>query len=90
MLFRSAVLSTLVPYGLDQHVLRRVPRGEFALMLALLPVTATVIGRLTLAQQPRWYELVGIALVMAGVTVSARSQSGAGPGAGSAGELVPD
>jgi inner membrane transporter RhtA len=63
------VLSTAVPYGLDQHVLRRVPRDRFALLLALLPVTATVVGRLDLQQSPRPFELMGIALVVAGLVV---------------------
>jgi inner membrane transporter RhtA len=63
------VLSTAVPYGIDQHVLRRVPRGRFALLLALLPVTATVIGRVDLQQSPKPFEFVGIALVVAGLVI---------------------
>lgn len=63
------VLSTAVPYGIDQHVLRRVPRGRFALLLALLPMMATVIGRLDLQQSPKPFELVGIALVIAGLAI---------------------
>jgi inner membrane transporter RhtA len=61
------VLSTAVPYGIDQHVLRRVPRGRFALLLALLPVTATIIGRIDLQQRPEPLELVGIGLVVVGL-----------------------
>ena len=34
-------LSSVVPYVLDQVVLRRVGQGRFAVLLALLPVTAT-------------------------------------------------
>jgi inner membrane transporter RhtA len=63
------VLSTAVPYGIDQHVLRRVPRARFALLLALLPITATVVGRIDLQQSPRLFEFVGIALVMLGLTL---------------------
>ncbi len=63
------VLSTAVPYGIDQHVLRRVPRGRFALLLALLPLTATVIGRLDLQQSPRPFEVIGIALVIGGLVI---------------------
>lgn len=63
------VLSTAVPYGIDQHVLRRVPRARFALLLALLPITAIVVGRIDLQQSPRPFEFVGIALVMIGLTV---------------------
>ena len=51
----------------DQHVLRRIPVRRFSLLLALLPVTATVIGFLALGQQPSPLEVGGIALVLAGV-----------------------
>ena len=67
------VFSSLVPYGLDQHVLRRISRGEFALLLAILPVMATIMGLLLLSQRPRWFELVGIAAVCAGLVLQARS-----------------
>ena len=67
------LLSSLVPYAIDQHVLRRVSRGEFATMLAILPVTATVVGRVGLAQRPRWFEVVGIVAVVIGLVVQART-----------------
>jgi inner membrane transporter RhtA len=63
------VLSNAVPYGLDQVVLRRVTRGTFALLLALLPTTATVVGALVLRQFPGPLELVGIALVVVALFV---------------------
>jgi inner membrane transporter RhtA len=67
------VLSTVVPYGIDQHVLRRIPTRRFALLLALLPATATLVG-LTLGQVPRVPEIVGIALVLTAVAAQERSQ----------------
>ncbi len=63
------VLSTAIPYAIDQHVLRRITRHRFALLLAVLPVTATLIGRLDLQQSPRPFELLGIALVVVGLVV---------------------
>jgi inner membrane transporter RhtA len=63
------ILSTVIPYGIDQHVLRRVERGTFALLLALLPATATVVGLVALRQTPAWFEAAGIALVVAGLAV---------------------
>jgi inner membrane transporter RhtA len=66
------VLSNAVPYGLDQVVLRRVTRGTFALMLALLPTTATVIGALVLHQVPNLLECLGIALVVTALVVRDR------------------
>lgn len=66
------VLSTVVPYTLDQVVLRRTGRASFALLLALLPVTATVIGFAVLGQVPSLTEAVGIAAVVAGVAARSR------------------
>jgi inner membrane transporter RhtA len=47
----------------------RLPRATFALMLALLPVSATVIGAIVLRQMPTAQDLAGIALVTIGVAV---------------------
>jgi inner membrane transporter RhtA len=58
------VLSSVVPYGLEQVAMRRLARPRFALLLALLPATAAVIGGLVLHQVPRPAEIVGIALVV--------------------------
>jgi inner membrane transporter RhtA len=63
------VSSNAVPYAFDQVVLRRVTRRTFALLLALLPMTATVIGALVLRQIPSVAELIGIALVVAALCV---------------------
>jgi inner membrane transporter RhtA len=64
------VLSTAVPYGLDQVVLTRIGRARFALLLALLPATAAIVGAVALAQRPTVAEAVGIALVMAALVVA--------------------
>jgi len=64
------VLSTAVPYGLDQVVLTRIGRARFALLLALLPATAAIVGAIALAQRPTIAEAVGIALVMAALVVA--------------------
>lgn len=65
------VLSTVVPYALDQIVLRRVGQARFALLLALLPATASMIGLLVLAQVPRPLEAIGIGAVVAAVALAA-------------------
>ncbi|MFE6921219.1 DMT family transporter [Nocardia sp. NPDC057663] len=65
------VLSSAVPYALDQVVLTAVGRARFALLLALLPATAAVVGALALSQRLTVPELAGIALVMLALTVSA-------------------
>lgn len=66
------LLSSAIGYGIDQSVLRRVPVRRFSIMLALLPVTATVVGFIALDQTPSVIDLVGMALVLAGVIVQDR------------------
>lgn len=66
------LLSTVVPYALDQVVLRRLGRARFAVLLALLPVTASVIGFLVLGQVPLPLEAIGIFAVVVGVALRSR------------------
>lgn len=66
------VLSSVVPYVLDQLVLRRVGQARFAVLLALLPATATVVGLVALAQVPGPLEGLGIAAVIAAVGLRSR------------------
>ena len=61
--------SSVIPYVCDQLAMSRLPRGSFALMLALLPATATVIGVIVLAQIPSTRDAIGVLLVMLGVAV---------------------
>ena len=64
-----AVLSSVIPYGLDQFVLRMVGRARFALLLSLLPVAAVLVGLVGLAQVPSAKEFVGIGLIVLAVAV---------------------
>jgi inner membrane transporter RhtA len=61
------ICSSVIPYVCDQLAMARLPRSTFALMLALLPAMATMIGALVLGQIPRPVEAAGIALVICGV-----------------------
>jgi len=63
------VLSSVVPYVLDQVVLRRVGQARFAVLLALLPATATIVGLIALRQVPSPLEGVGIAAVVVAVAL---------------------
>jgi inner membrane transporter RhtA len=63
------VSSSVIPYVCDQLAMSRLPRASFALMLALLPATATLVGIIVLAQIPSLRDTLGVALVMAGVAV---------------------
>jgi len=63
------VCSSVIPYVADQLAMARLPRATFSLMLALLPVFATVIGAIVLRQIPTVQDAVGIALVVLGVAM---------------------
>src|SRR5829696_5154489 len=63
------ISSSVIPYISDQLAMRRLARATYALMVSLLPATATVIGVIVLAQVPSWNELLGVALVIVGVAV---------------------
>jgi inner membrane transporter RhtA len=70
------ICSTVVPYVADQWAMSRLPRASYALMLALLPVTATICGLVLLGQVPEHLELVGIGLVGAAVALHRPRESG--------------
>ncbi|MEA2341720.1 MAG: inner rane transporter RhtA [Solirubrobacteraceae bacterium] len=61
--------SSVIPYLSDQMALARLPRATYALMVALLPATATVIGIVVLTQVPQPVEVLGVALVVGGVAL---------------------
>ena len=61
----------------------RLPRASFALMLALLPASATIIGIVVLGQFPGVRDIAGVALVMVGVAVHKPAPE---PGSASDGE----
>ncbi len=63
------VCSSVIPYVADQLAMARLARATYALLVALLPATATVVGLLVLAQVPSAREVAGVALVVAGVAL---------------------
>jgi inner membrane transporter RhtA len=63
------VCSSVIPYVCDQLAMARLPRATFALMLALLPVFATLIGAVVLHQVPTLRDLLGIGLVIAAIAL---------------------
>ncbi len=70
----TGVFSNAIGYGIDQFVLRRIPIRRFSLLLALLPVTALVVGWVALDQRPSAVDLVGISLVLIGVGLQERDE----------------
>lgn len=63
------ISSSVIPYVADQLAMARLPRASFALMLSLLPATATIIGLLVLKQIPKPVEVLAIALVIAAIAL---------------------
>jgi inner membrane transporter RhtA len=63
------ICSSVIPYVTDQLAMARLPRATFALMLALLPMFATLIGAAVLGQVPTGQDMAGIAMVITGVAL---------------------
>ena len=63
------VCSSVIPYVCDQLAMARLPRATFALMLALLPACATLMGVVVLRQIPLPGEIAGVLLVILGVAL---------------------
>jgi inner membrane transporter RhtA len=63
------VSSSVIPYVTDQLAMARLTRAAYALMVSLLPATATVIGIIVLTQVPSLVEVAGVALVVGGVAL---------------------
>ncbi len=67
------VCSSVIPYVTDQLAMARLSRATYALLLALLPATAAVIGFIVMHQVPSIADGGGVALVVAGVAVHRES-----------------
>ncbi|MGA7354263.1 MAG: EamA family transporter [Candidatus Cybelea sp.] len=72
VLFAGVVVgltSSVIPYVCDQLAMTRLPRSSFALLLSLLPLTATIVGIVILHQIPSHRDVAGVILVMTGVAL---------------------
>lgn len=65
-----ALLSSVVPYALDQVNFGVLPAATFAILLALLPATSLVVGAVMLRQAPSAGEVVGLGLVSVAVVLA--------------------
>jgi inner membrane transporter RhtA len=83
------IASSVIPYVCDQLAMARLERATYALLVSLLPATATAIGVVVLGQVPSRVELVGVVLVVGGVAVH-RERSGQLPELPAQAELVQD
>ncbi|WP_342770166.1 EamA family transporter [Xylanimonas allomyrinae] len=71
LLLVVAVCSSVVPYVLDQVVLRRTGTATFAVLTALLPATAVAVGAVVLRQVPTLPEAAGLVLVTGAIMMTA-------------------
>jgi inner membrane transporter RhtA len=69
------ICSSVIPYVCDQLAMARLPQATFALLLSLLPASATVIGVVVLRQIPSLLEIVGILLVAGGVALHRENEA---------------
>jgi inner membrane transporter RhtA len=83
--FGVGISSSVIPYVFDQLAMARLPRATYALFVALLPATATVVGILVLRQFPSVVDLVGIGFVMLGIGIHRAEPSIRQPNASSTG-----
>lgn len=74
-LLTVALLSTLIPYSLDQIIMRRLDASTFALLEALLPATSLIIGIIFLNQIPTSFAVLGLILVSVSVWLATAEQA---------------
>ena len=63
------ISSSVIPYVCDQLAMNRLPAASFSLLLSVLPAMATAMGIVVLRQLPSGVQVIGLALVVAGVAV---------------------
>lgn len=65
-----AVLSSVVPYAIDQVNFGAISAAAFAILTALLPATSVVVAAVMLAQYPNAFELAGLVLISIAVALA--------------------
>jgi len=63
-------ISSVIPYAIEQVVLRRVSAATFAVLLAMLPATAALVGAVALNQVPTPLEVLGLGAVSAAIALT--------------------
>jgi inner membrane transporter RhtA len=76
------VCSSVIPYVTDQLAMARLRRSTFALMLSILPASATVVGLVVLAQLPTRQDIAGIALVVVAIALHQQPATAKEPACG--------
>jgi drug/metabolite transporter (DMT)-like permease len=66
----SAICSMLLAYAGWSYVVTRLGAARAAETMHLMPSMGVVLAAIFLAEYPRWFHFAGIALILAGVTLS--------------------
>jgi inner membrane transporter RhtA len=59
-----AVMSSVIPYGLEMVALRSIPAGVFGILMSLEPAAAALAALVVLGEQLSWVELVAMVCVI--------------------------
>lgn len=66
------VLSSVVPYVIDQLNFGVISAATFAVLTALLPATSVVVAAVMLGQKPGFFELLGLVLISCATALASR------------------
>jgi inner membrane transporter RhtA len=69
-----AVFSSVLPYGIDQIVLRHAPTARFSVLLSVFPATALLVGAVMLAEIPTLIEGIGLVAVSAAIALTSQRE----------------
>jgi drug/metabolite transporter (DMT)-like permease len=73
----SAIGSLLLAYAGWSYVVKRIGAVRAGVTMHLMPAFGVILSALFLAEYPGWYHFAGIALILAGVTLSSLKASSA-------------
>jgi drug/metabolite transporter (DMT)-like permease len=73
----SAIGSFLLAYTGWSYVVKRMGAVRAGVTMHLMPAFGVILSALFLAEYPRWFHFAGIALILAGVTLSSLRASSA-------------
>lgn len=68
-MFAVGILSSVIPYGIDQFVLTTLPATTFAILNAILPAMSLVVGLVMLGQKPTGGEMAGLIAISVAVLI---------------------
>jgi len=84
-----AVLSSVIPYGLELFALRRLPPATFSILLSLAPALAAIAGLIILHQALTVLDAIAIGLVVIASMGAVRAAARRSATAGDTPELTP-